>query len=225
MDNLAEEKRFTYKDYAGWDDDIRYELIEGVPYAMAAPSQIHQEISRELLRQFANFLRGKPCKVFAAPFAVRLNFDSYDDVVVEPDILVVCDKSKLDGKSVNGAPDLIIEILSPFNIGHDTIRKFRQYQKAGVKEYWIVNPIRKIVELHILKNGKYSGVIYRDDDIIPVHTLEGCEINLAEIFYGIEPESDEIESLPKQKIVEAMKENGISEEQIEKIINSLILIY
>lgn len=222
MSNLAEEKRFTYKDYAKWDDDIRYELIEGVPYAMAAPSRLHQKISGEIFAQLHRFLKGKPCEVYSAPFDVRLNANGFDDIVVQPDILVVCDESKHDGKSVLGAPDFIIEILSPDNTQHDKSLKFYLYQKAGVKEYWIVTPIRKIVEVFILKEGKYGdGKIYRNDDIIPVHALKGCEINLSDVFFGIESESDKNEYAIKQKIIEAMKKNGINEEQIEKIINSM----
>ena len=113
MSNLAEERGFTYKDYARWDDDIRYELIDGVPYAMASPSRLHQKISGRIFRQLANFLRGKSCEVYAAPLDVRLNPHTFDNIVVQPDILVVCDESKYDDKSIKGAPDFIIEILSP----------------------------------------------------------------------------------------------------------------
>jgi Uma2 family endonuclease len=217
--NLAEEKRYAYQDYITWNSKIRYELIDGAAYAMAAPSQAHQEILGELHRQLANFLRGKSCKVFVAPFAVRLNSNSFDDIVVEPDLLVVCDKSKLDGKSVKGAPDFIIEILSPFNTRHDTFTKFRHYQRAGVLEYWIVDPVSKSVQVNILENGKYVGRTYSDEDIVVVHTLEGCQINLAEVFYDtIEFESDENEPAIRQRIINAMKASGISDSQVEKII-------
>lgn len=221
MGNLAEERRYAYKDYITWDDKTRYELIDGIAYAMASPSRLHQKISMELSRQLANFLRGKTCEVFHAPFDVRLNSDSFDDIVVQPDILVVCDISKHDGKSVKGAPDLIIEILSPFNKRHDTFVKFRQYQKAGVKEYWIVDPSRRIVDVYILKNGKYGvGTVYDDTDIIPVNVLSGCEISLADVFYDAIESEDDSELITKQRIIDAMKENGISDSQIEKIINS-----
>ena len=180
--NLAGEIRYNYDDYLTWDDDIRYELIDGVPYAMAAPSQAHQEISGEIFRQLSNFLKGKPCKVFHAAFDVRLNAESYDDIVVQPDLLVVCDKSKLDGKSCVGAPDMAIEILSSSNTRHDTVVKFRLYQKAGVKEYWVVDPDKKSVNVYLLENGKYFTVTYSDNDIVPVNVLDGCEINLADVF-------------------------------------------
>ena len=175
MSNLAEKKGFTYQDYIKWGDEIRYELIDGVAYAMAAPSQIHQETSGELFWQIKTFLKGKKCRVYAAPFDVRLNFDSCDDIVVQPDLLVVCDESKLDGKSVIGAPEFVIEILSPKNTRYDTEIKFRRYQKAGIKEYWIVDPFARNVDVYILRGGLYGkGTVYRDDDIIPVHTLPGC---------------------------------------------------
>jgi len=139
-------------------------------------------------------LRGKTFEVYYAPFDVRLNAYSFDDIVIQPDILVVCDKSKLDGKSVKGAPDLIIEILSPRNTRHDTVTKARLYRKAGVREYWIVDPNAKTVQICILENGKYVIHDYNDDDIIPVYTLKGCEINLSEVFYDTVEIDDDGES-------------------------------
>ena len=177
-----EYKRYTYSDYCTWDDDKRWELIDGVPYAMSAPNQSHQEISGALFSQLYNFQKGKPCKVFAAPFDVRLNYDTSDDTVVQPDILVVCDKSKLDGKSCNGAPDLVIEILSPSTSLHDKILKFKRYKQAGVREYWIVDPETTIVSTYIMKDGEYVTDAYGNEDSIPVHVLDGCIIDLAEIF-------------------------------------------
>ena len=222
MSNLAEEIKYTYKDYKKWDSKIRYEIIDGVPYAMASPSREHQRISREVLTQFSVFLKGKACEVFHAPFDVRLNADSFDNIVVQPDILIICDKSKLDSRSVKGAPDMVIEILSNSNTRHDTVVKFRLYQRACVREYWIVDPYAKIIQVYILENGKYGvGSVYRDDDIIPVSVLEGCQINLADVFYDtIESENDS-ELITMQKIIEAMKKNGINDSQAEKIINSI----
>ena len=180
--NLAEEIRYNYEDYLTWDDAVRYELIDGVPYLMAGPSQAHQEISGELFFQLRQFLKGKPCKVFHAAFDVRLNAESYDDIIVQPDLLVVCEKSKLDGRSCVGAPDMIIEILSPANPRHDTAVKFRLYQKAGVREYWVVDPDRKTVSVHVLEKGKYFTAVYFDDDIVPVSVLSGCQIYLSDVF-------------------------------------------
>jgi len=180
--SLAEKIRYTYADYLEWDDDVRYELIEGVPYAMAAPSQAHQEISGGLFGQLWQFLKGKRCKVFHAPFDVRLNAESFDDVVVQPDLLVVCDRSKLDGRGCVGAPDMAVEILSPSNTKHDVFVKFRLYQKYGVREYWVVDPGGRTVSVHTLENGRYFTAVYGDADAVPVYVLEGCEIDLADVF-------------------------------------------
>ena len=223
MSNLAEQRKYTYKDYVLWSGDIRYELIDGIAYAMASPSRAHQDISRELSGRLWQFLRGKPCEIYYAPFDVRLNFDSFDDTVVQPDILVVCDESKHDGKSVKGAPDMAIEILSPNNIKHDTFTKFWKYQQAGVKEYWIVDPNAKTVQVYILENGKYIVSGYTADDIISVHVLKGCEINLSEVFYDAVETEDDGESEIRDKIIQALKASGVSmsDEQIEKAVKIL----
>jgi len=179
---LKYEKKYTYADYESWDDGNRYELTDGKIHMMSPPSQKHQEISGELFVQFHNFLRGKACKVLAAPFAVRLNADKEDDTIFEPDLLVVCDKSKLDGKRCNGAPDLVIEILSPSTASRDRVTKFNKYLQAGVREYWIVDPESKTVSVHILENGKYVVQSYGDTGEITVSVLEGCIISAEDVF-------------------------------------------
>ena len=179
---LPEFERYTYTDYYSWDDDKRRELIDGVPYAMAAPGRRHQEILGNLQYQLYGFLKGKPCKVFTAPCDVRLNADTYDDTVVQPDLLVVCDKSKLNDRGCVGGPDMVIEILSPSTLLHDMVIKFRWYLNAGVREYWIVDPDSKIVTVYILKNGEYVTHAYSSDETAPVFILDGCTINLTEIF-------------------------------------------
>jgi len=110
---LAKDKLYTYDEYATWDDDIRRELIDGIIYAMSAPSIKHQRIVSNLNASFFQYLKDKPCNVFPAPFDVRLNADDKNDTVVQPDLVVICDKSKLDDKKTcKGAPDLVIEITS-----------------------------------------------------------------------------------------------------------------
>jgi len=137
-------------------------------------------------------------------------------------LFVVCDDSKHDGKSLIGAPDLIIEILSPKNTKNDTFVKYLLYQKAGVREYWIVDPFRRTVEVYILRGGKYgAGKIYVDNDAISVYTLPGCSINMADVFYDIESEINENESIYIQKIIEALKKNDLYSEQISKIIENI----
>jgi len=177
-------RRYTYADYALLSDDKRYEVIDGVLYLMApAPSVAHQDVGGELFVQLKGFLRGNPCKVFHAPFDVCLNAAGDDDVtVVQPDILVVCDRSKLDGKRCNGAPDFVIEILSPSSAARDTMLKFHKYMYAGVREYWIVDPIEKIVQVCILKGGRYETEALVDPDAIPVRVLQGCRIDMKQVF-------------------------------------------
>jgi Uma2 family endonuclease len=177
---------YTYADYASWDTDKRYELIDGTAYLMAAPSQAHQTVAGEIFRQLANYLKGKPCKVFMAPFDVCLNArgDS-DSTVVQPDVLVICDDGKLDGKRCNGAPDLAVEVISESSAKRDEFQKLLKYQKNGVKEYWIVKPELKIVQSYILENGKYTVSVYGETDCAPVSILDGCAIDLADVFADV----------------------------------------
>jgi len=178
-----EDMRYTYADYASWDDDIRYELIDGIPYVMFAPSTAHQSILMDLSRQFAGFLKGKPCRVFAAPYDVCLSgLGDEDDTVVQPDILVVCDESKIDDKRCNGAPDMTIEILSPSTSKRDLLTKLIKYQNAGVREYWIVDPDEEAVKVHILENGLYVISSYESTETVAVSVLDGCKIALPEVF-------------------------------------------
>ena len=176
-------ERYTYADYASWDDDNRYELIDGEVFMMSAPSVEHERISRELFVQLANFLKGKQCEVFDAPFDVCLSGKGdEDDTVVQPDILVICDKTKLDKQKCNGAPDMIIEIISPSSTKHDRLRKFNKYKQAGVREYWIADPVDQSIAVHILESGRYFIGAYKGEGSIPVHVLEGCEIDLSGVF-------------------------------------------
>lgn len=174
---------YTYADYLTWSDDERYELIDGVPYAMVpAPGRTHQEFLMALSNQLYNFLKGKPCKVYPAPFDVRLAADKEDDTVVQPDITVICDRDKLDKRGCKGVPDMAVEILSPSTARHDRHVKFQLYQRFGVREYWVVDPETKTVQTHLLKDGKYFTNTYGEEDTAPVGVLEGCEINLKEVF-------------------------------------------
>jgi Uma2 family endonuclease len=130
------------------------------------------------------FLKGKPCKAYSAPFSVRLfpAEDHSDDTVVEPDITVVCDSSKLDDQGCNGAPDIIIEIMSPSNARYDRIVKFNKYREAGVREYWIVESEERVVSVYVLQDGQYMAVNYDDAATVPVTILPGCIIDLKTIF-------------------------------------------
>ena len=178
-----EDQRYTYEDYYSWDDGERWELIDGVAYMMSpAPLRIHQGILFEIAGQFHEFLKDKPCKAYIAPFDVRLNADTSDDTVVQPDLVVVCDTSKLDDRGCKGAPDMVLEILSPSTSRRDKVLKFHTYLRAGVREYWIVDPDTKTVATNILKNGEYITNAYTDADTVSVHVMEGCKIILADVF-------------------------------------------
>lgn len=190
--SLPSEKKnelFTYEDYLTWPEDERWEIIDGIPYMQAAPSRIHQEISVELLTQFNNYLKDKSCKVYHAPFTVRLDDGHKDEkdirTVVEPDIVVVCDKEKLDDKGCKGVPDLIIEILSSSSAKMDRLIKFNKYEKAGVKEYWIIDPNERIVSVFKLDaDRKYKIEMYSDEDKINVGIFQNLIIDLKPVFYS-----------------------------------------
>ncbi|GHV74862.1 hypothetical protein AGMMS49940_21640 [Spirochaetia bacterium] len=175
---------YTYADVLEWDEDFRAEIIEGELYMMSPPVRKHQGLLRELFVPIANFLKGKPCKVYPAPFGVRLHprKDLRDKTVLEPDISVICDVSKLDDRGCNGAPDMIIEILSPSTGTKDKVRKYNLYLDAGVREYWIVDPKTETVQVYVLENGRYVAASYGDADTIAVTVLPGCTINLKEVF-------------------------------------------
>ena len=177
-----DDRRYTYSDYLEWDDDQRWELIDGVPILMTAPTVQHQRISGNLFASLHSFLKGKTCEVFYAPFDVRLNADTFDNTVVQPDVLVICDRTKLEKTGCKGAPDFVIEILSPSTSSHDRFLKFDLYRKSGVREYWIVEPDTKKVSVHTLSNEDYITRVYGEADVAPISVLDNCTIDLAEVF-------------------------------------------
>ena len=186
----APKDRYTFADCLTWDENERIEIINGEAEMMAPPSRIHQEISGALFAQLYTFLEGKKCRVYSAPFAVRLfekDGDTPEDVdtMVEPDISVVCDSSKLDDAGCKGAPDLVMEILSPSTMRHDRFTKFNLYQRAGVREYWIVDPSSKSVQVFVLEAGNYKAQDFGTvGDVIKVNVLDGCFIELSKVFPG-----------------------------------------
>lgn len=186
--SLPQEKRYTYADLLEWDDTVRYELYDGWPVALASPTHIHQQISMELSTQLHTYLRGKRCKVYPAPFDVRLFEESGDhpenvDTVVQPDLMVVCDPSKVDRRGVHGAPELIIEILSESTRRNDRLTKFKLYQQAGVQEYWIVDPESRVVSVYTLEDGAYhAAATYSASASVPVGVLEDCTVDLTAVF-------------------------------------------
>ncbi len=181
---------FSYKDYLSWNaDNERWELIDGIAYDMSpAPTRKHQELLTIILTEFYNYLKSRECSVYAAPFDVRLpvGLQTDDEIktIVQPDISVFCDKDKLDDKGAVGAPDLVIEILSPSTAAKDLREKFLLYESVGVKEYWIVDPANKTLTVYILDgNGKYPrGKVYAGEDIVKVGIFEDLDIKMEDIF-------------------------------------------
>lgn len=183
------EETFTYGDYLKWPNNERWELINGVPYNMTpSPSRTHQGILAALLTKFYTFLEDKECKVYSAPFDVRLpeGAEKEEEIktVVQPDLVVVCDQTKLDDKGCLGAPDLAIEITSPSTARLDLKEKFALYERMGVKEYWIINPSDETLMVFLLNpQGLYGRpAIYAKEDTIQVGTLGELSIPLKDIF-------------------------------------------
>ena len=170
----------TLEQYETLPEEKRVEVFEGIVYDMASPSQIHQTLSMELSNIIYNYIKSKKgtCQVFTAPFDVKLCDKPL--TIVQPDIMIICDKNKLDGKRCNGAPDFIIEIVSPGNLSDDYIRKAYYYKNAGVREYWIVDPRRKIVTVNYFENNIVS-VQYSFDSIIRVNIYGDLYINFSDI--------------------------------------------
>lgn len=185
LNQLDLDKTYTYADYLLWKFQERVELLKGQIFKMSpAPSMKHQSISQiinfKLLRQFYD----SGCAVFTAPFDVRLPSKSGEVItVVQPDLCVICDRTKLDDKGCNGAPELIVEILSPGNSAKEMGIKFTLYEESGVQEYWLVQPAEKAILVYTLENGKFIG-------LQPVtlgmtaksRKFDGLEISADEVF-------------------------------------------
>ena len=189
MAALPKEKEvrfFTYADYKEWelDEGERFELIDGEAFAMSAPNIRHQTILMELSTQFHTYLRGKPCKVLPAPCDVRLFYseDESDDTVVQPDILVVCDKDILGFEAIHGAPDLVVEILSPSNTEVEMERRLKLYERAGVNEYWVVDPENKRLTVYFFQEDSILTNTYGSEDKVKVAIFPDLRISLEEIF-------------------------------------------
>ena len=187
---FKEQERFTYADYLSWPDDERWELINGEAYSMSpAPSRLHQEISGNIHGVLHQYLKGKECKLYSAPFDVRLSetpdvSDDEIDTVVQPDIVVICDPVKLDDKGCKGAPDLVVEILSPGTAERDLKDKFYLYQRVGVLEYWIVNQTdRTLMVFKLDAMGEYGRPeMYGSRDMVSVPLLGDLVVDLKEVF-------------------------------------------
>lgn len=187
---IKTDHHYTYADYLRFPEDERWEIINGVAYNMSpAPSDDHQRFSIELSTQVHSQLRGKPCQAREAPYDVRFEDSEGTDKVVQPDVLVVCDRSKITPAGIVGAPDWIVEILSPSTAGKDHIIKRSLYEKHGVREFWLVHPVDRIVMIYRLgADGRYQQA--------DVHELKG---KLAvDAVPGLEIDWDLWEPLPQE---------------------------
>ncbi len=191
MSNLAVkfDRKYTYADYKKWEDGERWELIYGEAYNMSpAPTRTHQIISGNLFFLIKGYLEDKKCQVYAAPldviFVDRANkYEEDIETVVQPDIVVICDENKLDDAGCKGSPDIVIEILSLSTYKRDKFEKFYLYEKYGVKEYWIVYPGEKIVEIYKLTDGRYGEPdVYGIGDNITVGLFPDLNIDCNDVF-------------------------------------------
>lgn len=176
---------YSYADYLVWKIKERVELLKGKIFEMSAPSPIHQEISGNLQGALFVFLKNSRCKLYAAPFDVRFPQKGESQVytVVQPDLCVVCDFEKIDSKGCVGAPDLVVEILSPGNSKKEMKSKFALYQEEGVREYWIVDPERELVFVYVAENKKFKPTIPIADDYVYSTIFPDFKIHTSDLFH------------------------------------------
>ena len=189
-EHVVSAPRFTYGEYCFWAGDERWELIAGEAFNMSpAPSRRHQDVVGGLFTQIALWVRNGPCRVYAAPFDVRLphgdETDAQIDTVVQPDISVICDARKLDDKGCRGAPDWIVEVISPHTAARDHILKRALYERHGVREYWMMDPQEQYIEVQRLENGRFvlQGV-YEPGDTFESAVLGGKTVEVKALFGG-----------------------------------------
>jgi len=183
------DRPFTWNDYRSWPDEERWEIIDGLVYAMSpAPSTKHQSVAGNLFGRLYQGLAGKPCRPFIAPTDVKLsNLD-----VVQPDILVVCDPDRITPTHIEGAPDLVIEVLSPATSAKDLRQKKALYERAGVREYLVVDPLEQYAIRFLLgDDGFDKGTVFAADERLVFATLEELEVPLWEVLEAEGPKADE----------------------------------
>ena len=188
LSDLDLNKTYTYADYFKWTFEERVELIKGRIFRMSpAPNRLHQRLNLKIAVRFENFLRNNNCSVYTAPFDVRFPRKSKNDkdiiTVLQPDICVVCDPAKLDERGCIGAPDLVVEILSPGNNTREMKNKYEIYEEAGVKEYWVVSPQNETFLLYTLIDGKYQpSRTMAAGHVVTSAVLPGFTLNLEDLF-------------------------------------------
>lgn len=188
---------YSYADYLKWTIEERLELIKGRIFKMSpAPSSTHQRLSQHINRELLVFLKEKPCEVFAAPFDVRLPKGSKrnEDIftVVQPDLCVICDPSKIDIRGCLGAPDIVVEILSPSNNRKELKDKYEIYEESGVREYWIVSPHARTFFKYTLHDGRFvPSRLLTEGDVVTTPVLPGFALDLEALFGSLPPERDD----------------------------------
>ena len=207
--DLDVNKVYTYADYFKWKFEERIELIKGKIFKMSpAPSRKHQKIAGEIFVSINVFLSNKKCEVYIAPFDVRLPIKSKDDkdiiTVLQPDVCVICDHSKLDDKGCIGAPDIVVEVLSPGNNAKELKNKYEVYEQSGVKEYWVVSPQDQTVLIHLLEDGIFKLLPVKvAGDIVTSAVLPGFKLDVQELFKSIneeEAQPNDIQYAPNAEI-------------------------
>lgn len=188
LEDIDTSLTYSYAHYLNWLFDDRVELIKGKVFKMSAPARLHQQVSIYIASMLFNFLFGKPCKVYTAPFDVRFYKGSKADkdvyTVLQPDICVICAETKLDDKGCIGAPDIVVEILSPGNNKKDLLNKYNIYEEFGVKEYWVISPTEKTFLKYTLnESGKYfPSKLFTLSEKVYSAILPGFELKLDEVF-------------------------------------------
>lgn len=192
--NIAKEpiaeysRQYSYADYVKFEFDYMVELIKGKIYKMSpAPKSYHQEICFNLGLEIGNTLKGKPCKIYPAPFDVILPFNHKDKnkatSVVQPDLTVICNLSKIEEAGCVGAPDWVIEVISKSTAKKDMTEKYNLYEEAGVREYWVVFPLDNVIHVYVLKDGKFARKpIFNQEDIASPYIFPDMKIDLSEVF-------------------------------------------
>ena len=183
---------YTYANYLNWLFPERVELIKGKVFEMSpAPSSTHQEVTGNVYRKLGNFLEGKNCKVYIAPFDVRFPKESINDkdiyTVLQPDICVICDRNKIDSRGCVGAPDIVIEVLSPGNTKMELVNKYKIYEEFGVKEYWVVSQSNRNILIYTLDSGKFHpSEVFTSNEKITSPLLPGFELILNDVFADLD---------------------------------------
>ncbi len=192
FDQLDLSKLYSYADYFRWKLTERVELIRGMIHKMSpAPGTLHQSVSMKLSLRIGKFFENKRCKVFAAPFDVRLPEpggppeDRLVRTVVQPDLSVICDPSRIDSRGCVGAPDLVVEIWSPGNSRRERDEKFELYEQSGVKEYWLADPESGVIQLYTLHGRRYRGLqSFFGEDVVRSPLFPGLKFVVKEVFEG-----------------------------------------